>query len=397
MPIASVLHILRTIKDRGVVSRTNLQQLTGLSWGTVTNTTRELLNRKLIREDGAVSTKAGRKPMQLALNPHGHSLVGVDMGMDALQCIVMNLAGESLWHEKVAVNVADGPEVMVVRAADLVKRAMSSSSLISRSSMGIGVSVPGFLDSDREVVRAAPHSQKWVDTPVREMLEKRLAALGLGGEFVRLELRANCLATAERWFGEASQVEDLLCIELDASVGLGVVIKGDIFRGSEGAAGNFAHMTVDPNGPSCVCGRRGCVEVYCAAGALLEYAQSRAAAKHAAVHADSIAELTRRASAGNVIAVETWERMGCCLGLGIGNLMALFDPGMVVLAGRTTAGAAHFMPAVARETERPCWPPKSRKVVVSQLGESAAAMGACGVILQAAFEPEGMEGEKMAG
>jgi predicted NBD/HSP70 family sugar kinase len=89
--------------------------------------------------------------------------------------------------------------------------------------------------------------------------------------------------------------------------------------------------------------------------------------------------------------------MGGCLGLGIGNLMALFDPAMVVLAGRTTAGTAHFMPAVVRETERLCWPQKSRKVLVSQLGESAAAMGACGVILQAAFEPEGMEGEKMAG
>src|SRR5947207_1278800 len=100
MPAASVLHILRTIKDRGSIARTDLQRFTGLSWGTITNTTRELLDRKLIVEEGAASTKAGRKPMRLALNRAGQFLVGVDISPDVVRCLTMNLAGETLGYEE---------------------------------------------------------------------------------------------------------------------------------------------------------------------------------------------------------------------------------------------------------------------------------------------------------
>src|SRR5438552_3742066 len=88
MPTVSVLHILRTIKERGSIARTDLQQLTGLSWGTITNTTRELLDRNLIVEEGAASTKAGRKPMRLALNRTAQFLVGLDIAPDVMRCLV---------------------------------------------------------------------------------------------------------------------------------------------------------------------------------------------------------------------------------------------------------------------------------------------------------------------
>ena len=91
MPALSVLHILRTIKERGTISRTDLQTRTGLSWGTITNTTRDLLNRNLIREEGAIQTKAGRKPVCLSINPSTHVLIGLDISPHVLRCIALNL------------------------------------------------------------------------------------------------------------------------------------------------------------------------------------------------------------------------------------------------------------------------------------------------------------------
>src|SRR5437764_9979688 len=110
MPVTSVLHILRTIKERTSISRTDLQQVTGLSWGTVTNTTRELLNRDLIREEGALSTKAGRKPVQLALNKQRHCLAGVEIAPDGVCCIAMNLAGDMLWYGEHESAIDETPE-----------------------------------------------------------------------------------------------------------------------------------------------------------------------------------------------------------------------------------------------------------------------------------------------
>jgi len=384
MPIASVLNILRTIKDRGAISRTDLQQVTGLSWGTITNTTRELLNRKLIKEEGALATKAGRKPVQLALNPSSHSLVGVDMGGDTLRCLVMNLAGEELWHEQAESGKEEGPEAVVQRVAEMVRRAMTSNSLVTRRSMGSGVAVPGILDATRSVVKGAWSGTGRQDVPVREMLESRLNGMGLAGQTVRLELHANCLTTAERWFGEASQVEDVLCIYLGMSVGMGVVIEGDIFRGSQGAAGALGLVTVDPQGPTSACGKRGCLDLYAAAGAVLEYARGRG------VNAGSVEELATAAAGGNEAARATWVHVGRHVGLAVANLVEVLNPGLVVLAGPTTAGQAHFMPALEAEVAK-VWREVSRKVVVSQLGERAAAMGACGVMLQAAFENHGVE------
>ena len=386
MPIASVLHILRTVKDKGGISRTDLQQVTGLSWGTITNTTRELLNRKLIREEGAMATKAGRKPVQLALNPSGHSLIGVDIRMDALRCLVMNLAGEELWHEELALTVGESPETIVQHVAEMVRRALSSSTLVSRNSMGIGVAVPGILDATRSIVHDGGHGSPWRDVPLREMLEAKLTSLGLGGQTVRLELHTNCLSTAERWFGEACQTEDVLCVHLGRTVCLGVVAGGDIFRGSQGAAGEFGHVTVDPQGPACVCGKRGCVDIYAGAPAILEYARNKATGDDPAARATSVAALAELASAGNAAAIETFAHMGRHLGVGITNLIELFNPGLVVLAGPSTVGHAHFIPVLEKEIARVWRPETTRKVVVSQLGERAAAMGACGVVLQAAFE-----------
>ncbi len=386
MPVSSLLHIFRTIKERGPISRTDLQHATNLSWGTITNTTRQLLTRKLILEQGARATKAGRKPMQLALNTSHHGLIGLEITPAHIHGLLMNLAGEILWHESAPLASGQSPDSALALAADLVRRAqLSAHGLVP---LGIGLAMPAPFDFHRRAMRCHASMSAWNGLPIHDLLQ---AQLNLP---LRLEQHANCLALAERWFGDADHNghaagpgENFICIHLGDTIDLGIVIAGEIYRGTAGLAGNFGHVLLDPNGPPCPCGDRGCVETYCTAAAVLRNAH---AADPHIPPTHSINQLAELAAAGNPHARAAFENMGTHLGLGIANLIHLFDPALIILAGPSTAAAPFFQPALDRALSAharrdphdapPC------PVLISRLTHHAPAMGACGMILQSAFD-----------
>jgi predicted NBD/HSP70 family sugar kinase len=384
MSSVNVLHILRTIKERSSVSRTDLQQLTGLSWGTITNTTRELLNRNLIRETGALSTKSGRKPVKLAINPASHSLVGIDLAPEGIDCLILNLAGETLFSDRRPANVVDGAPALGVldEIASMLHSALERPEIASRICLGVGVSLPGALDVERGVLRFAPHLPGWRDVPVRDYLQAKLHAA------VRIEHDPNCLALAERWFGEAGYAENVLCIHLGRGVGMGILLGGEIFRGAQQMAGEFGHITLDPNGPACACGDHGCVESYCSIASILSYARSHGAPGSALAAVRVLEDLLVLARAGDEHALEAFSRAGSYLGIGLANLIDLFNPDLMVLAGALTPASSFFMPALDQALARHAWTHSNRQLLISRLGERGKVMGACGLSMQAAFSQD---------
>jgi predicted NBD/HSP70 family sugar kinase len=378
MSSINVLNILRTIKDRGSASRTDLQQVTGLSWGTITNTTRELLNRNLIREEGARATRSGRKPVKLALNPTSHALVGLEIAPEYLHCLALNLAGETLWFAEGPGAAGEDPDSVLARAAAMIADALAFPAVNARICMGIGLALPGALDVRRGLLKSAPRLPGWCDVPVRDGLQSRLNCA------VRIEHDPNCLALAERWFGEAGNAENVLCIHLGDGVGMGILLNGEIFRGSQQMAGEFGHITLDPEGPPCACGDRGCVESYCSASAVLAYANSLTDAPAV----DSVQTLLRLAKEDHPVAVATFERFGTYLGVGIANLIDLFNPDLVVLAGQLATEERLYMASLQNQLQRHAWPHANRQMLVSHLGTRAAVMGACGMVLQTAISQD---------
>jgi N-acetylglucosamine repressor len=360
MPATSVLHVLRTIRDRASVSRTDLQHITGLSWGTVTNTTRDLLSRKLIREEGAQSSRAGRKPMRLTLDAQGHCLIGCEMAPAHIRCVAATLSGQILSEESIS-SASGDVGIPRARIAELIRRAQQAAG--ERRVLGVGLCLvePASTAGSREDLQRALQSQ--LNLPV--------TTLG----------RAASLALAERWFG-AAPADDLLCVELDAAVSLGILLAGEPFRGTSHIAGNFGHISVDPNGPACECGNRGCVNTFCSAPALVAFAREAGANGSPA----TFEELARMADAGETRARAAFERMGQHLALAVNNLVQIFEPALVVLAGKSIAASALFTPALERHlVRRGDAPPVP--IVVSQLGARAPALGAAAAILQAILTP----------
>jgi len=381
MPALSVLHILRTIKERGVISRTDLQQRTGLSWGTITNTTRELLTRSLIREEGAIQTKSGRKPVCLSINRDTHVLAGVDISPHVLRCVALNLSGEHLWFQEVPYDMALSPDQVLDRAAGMMEAALADAAVAGRECLGVGVAAQGSIDVAGGMMRFAPRMPGWINVPIRAHLEERIKAP------VLLEHDPQCLALAERWFGAATSAEDVLCILLSDGVGMGMLLGGEVFRGSEHMAGEFGHTTVEQDGLPCACGDRGCIEAYCSVTAILEMISKNPARTGALRDGDlTLEKALATARGGDTIAVAAFERMGKYLGIGVANAIDLLNPSLVVLCGDLTVAADFFLPAMEEQTQKHAWKHSTRRTVISSLGHRALAIGACGVVLQKLFE-----------
>lgn len=386
MASLSVLRILRTIKERGIVSRTELQTMTDLSWGTITNTTRELLNRNLIREEGALQTKAGRKPVRLAINPDSHSLIGIDLNCELIRCMATNLNGDVLFEKEKSFPISLAPEAVLDLVLGLIQEALHSPKVEGRICLGVGVGAPGSIDAAAGIIRVAPRLTGWANVPVRDYLQHRLPIP------VLLEHDPNCLALAERWFGHAGSAEDVLCLMMGAGVGLGIMLNGEIYRGSQQQAGEFGHTTVHPEGPLCACGNRGCVEAYSSSQAVIEgirskpQDQSEYLKKIFAERTPTLEEVSFAADNGDVAARNALQNMGTFLGIGLSNLVNILNPELIVLCGPMLAVAQHFLPALDEQVQHRSWKHSSRQIILSELGARGIAIGSCGAVLQSLFD-----------
>ena len=199
---------------------------------------------------------------------------------------------------------------------------------------GVGVAAAGFVDADGERVMFAPHLP-WLDAPVRETLEKRW------GVPVVLENDATAAAHAEATYGAARDARHAILVCLGTGIGGGVVLDGRLHRGMNGMAGEFGHMQVVPGGLSCQCGGRGCWEQYCSGNALMRFVREHLGSRPTVLEdmCQGNPELltgpmvTDAAAQGDLLAHDAFAEVGDWLGVGLGNLVAAFDPECLVIGG----------------------------------------------------------------
>ena len=260
------------------------------------------------------------------------------------------------------------PEAVEDALVGAVRRAAGD-----RPPAAVGVAAAGFVDAVGSRVMFAPHLP-WRGEDVRALLAARL------GVPVLLDNDANCAAHAEATFGAGRGSGSMLLVTMGTGIGGAIVLDDRVWRGAAGMAGEFGHMQVVPDGASCECGRRGCWEQYCSGNALVRDARSRIGAEPT-VLADLCGGdparltgpmVTEAAEQGDLVARGAFARIGDWLGVGIANLVAAFDPELVVVGGgvsdagdrlldparealaRTLVGAGHRdLPAVVPATLGP--------------------------------------------
>ncbi len=183
-------------------------------------------------------------------------------------------------------------------------------------------------------------------------------------------------------------MDNFLTVTVGRGVGLGIVANGQFYRGQNGGAGEFGHITIDPDGPLCACGKHGCLEAYVGDPGLVRTAQESAAQGKLSASVQTLDELLTLAQAGEVAAIQIFEEAGHILGLGIANLINLFNPKKIIISGEgTREGDFLFIPmmeSIQRNTMPGLFNPNI--VEIAPWGDDAWARGAAGLVLRELFE-----------
>ncbi len=276
--------------------------------------------------------------------------IGVDLGGTNLRIAAVSQQGDLMEKVTLGTRVALGKDHVIHEMCEAIRLLVAKYSG-SAALQGIGIGVPGIIDMKTGMLRESPNLPGWAESPVQAQIE------GLLGTRVILENDANVAALGEKWLGAAREVDDMAMLTLGTGVGGGIVLKGRIWHGMTGMAGEFGHMTVEPEGPPCGCGNRGCLEQYASATAVVRMAKeaiadgrapglSRAASSDPEFNAKAIYNL---AIQGDQEARKIFGRLGRSLGICIANLVNAFNLNMYVVGGGVSSAWEAFSPFIFEE------------------------------------------------
>jgi predicted NBD/HSP70 family sugar kinase len=375
--------VLRFVRAHAPCSRADIAASTGLNKATVSSLVADLIDRRLLRETGLTEHRIGRPATQLVLDGSPYAAVGLEVNADSLSAVAVDLAGQRLlsWRRTFAGSTAV-PSKAIAAIASLGRRAVNRMTTEGRQVLGLTLAVPGLVDADGRVPFAP--ALGWRDVAARDLL---VPSLGNPGYPVTVDNDASLAAVAEYRYGAHAGTPNLVYLGGESGVGAGLVVDGRPVRGGRGYVGELGHVQLDPAGPECECGRRGCLQVVAGVGALLRRVLPEAAGEEGAV-ADlepEVEELVRRASAGDPATVEALAEVGRRLGHGVSVLVNVLNPEVVVFGGYFVPLAPWLLPASEAEPRARTLAPDlgGCQLTASTLGHGAAAVGGAARVLDA--------------
>lgn len=370
--------LLQQVRTHQPVTRARLAGLTGFTKTTVSNLITVLAEAGLVRDGDLVhEAERGRPGVAVVINPDGGAGLGLEINVDYLAACVLDLNQRVRYRHLVATdNRARHPEEVVAALSKITKLAIESAADLGLDIAGAVVAVPGVVDG-RKVLRAP--NLGWSDVPVADMLRAGLPELRLG---VEQDNEANLAALGEMWFGAGRYLGDFLHVSGEIGIGAGIIVGGQVFRGARGFAGELGHIVVDPEGPPCSCGGRGCLERIAGQEAILRAAGlTDMIAGSASGPRESISALVALLESGDEGALRAVEAAGRTLGAALATAVKLLDPETVVLGGIFSPLAPWVRPAV-EEALRVGAGEAAPSLVVSPLGGDAAVRGAAGLVIE---------------
>jgi predicted NBD/HSP70 family sugar kinase len=243
--------VLDAIRRSEQLSRVELAEQTGLSGQAISNIARRLLEAGLVREAGRLRGAGIGKPRTLLeLEPTGRYAVGVHLDPAVVTVVLLDLTGAAVARRRMLIEDADKPDVLIDAIAATIEEVIASSGAVRERVTGVGIAAPGPIDVERGVVVDPPNLTAWHLVPLRDELQERTGLPTI------LDKDVTAAASAEKWAGQGGS---FLFFYLGTGVGAGLVIGDEVVRGASSNVGEIGHVIVDPGGPLCYCGRRGCV------------------------------------------------------------------------------------------------------------------------------------------
>jgi glucokinase-like ROK family protein len=380
--------VLTTIRNEGPISRADIAKRIALTPPTVTNIVNELLEERFIRESEVGASSGGRKPILLRLNSRSFSIIGVDVGVNAIKSILTDLDAGVIRENRRSMPPRPDAETFLAELKASIDELMGAAGS-ERPVIGIGIGMHGLVNPQEGISVFAPNLQL-KNVHIRQSLEE---AFGLP---VYVENDVVAMALGEQWFGGGQEVDHFICVNIGVGVGAGIILNRQIFHGSSYSAGEIGHTTVDLNGPRCSCGNYGCLQTLVSGPAIAESVQNEIAlgrrSKLQPSASGSLQSITgeqvyEAAMEGDELAVEAFRKAGRLLGISLTNMIHTLNPQKIILGGGV-ALAGPLLTEPLEETVRERALESSvlhLTIETSALGHRATAIGAVTIVLSRLF------------
>lgn len=379
-------------RSRGGLSRVELTELTSLSAQTISNICRRMIETGLILEGERVVTGVGKPRTLLTLNPAGQYAVGVHLDPLVMTFVVLDFTGSVVAHSQQPTPTAASPDEVMDDVTEAINDLVASTGIDESSIAGIGFASPGPIDTQAGVILDPPHLPGWRNVPLRDHLRETTDLP------VLLDKDVIAAAVGERWAGATMGYANSVFVYLSTGIGVGITIDDTVVRGFSSNAGDIGHLVVDPDGPLCECGLRGCIGAALSPAAFVAGAVERDVLPASTLRAGSdpakldkaFDRLLSRAEEGDEAALEVIRISAVRLAKAVDTLANLVDTEVVAFGGPTwTRLSEHYLrlvpDLVSGHLVRGALGPL--RLRGTALGEDVVAIGAACLVLDRAFSP----------
>jgi predicted NBD/HSP70 family sugar kinase len=370
--------MLNLIRRHQPISRADLARYSGLQRSTVSLITEQLINEHWVTEGASGHAPRGRKPRFLHFNKERVGIIGVNIRPSRTLIALADLDAHFLAQETFPTTTDQ--RKFIAELTSKIRNLIEMHPDITYE--GIGVSLPGRIDIASQKLVFAPN-MAWKNADLKTPIED---ATGLS---VELENAANACALAEVWFGcHTEGVRNLVAVTVSEGIGSGMILNGQIVRGSTGAAGEFGHVTVVDDGIECKCGSRGCWEVYASNSAASRYYAQAASRQRNGKAADKVPtfdDVMRLAGQDDPKAKEALSKMAHYLGVGLSLIVTGLAPDIIVIVGEVTQAWDRIGPVIDEVIKSRSLTPSPTRIVPTDPISQPRLRGTIALVLQKHF------------
>jgi predicted NBD/HSP70 family sugar kinase len=362
--------VLEFILRGAPLSRAQISERSGLNKATVSSLVQDLINDSLVKEIGRGESSGGRKPVMLEFVATAGYAIGIDLGVNYIRGVLTDLQG-AVVAERTASLRRTEPEAVFLQLSGYIDDLIQEAPASPYGIIGIGVGVPGLVDDNGSIL-FAPHL-KWRDIPLQRQLIERFSLP------VTIDNEANMGALGEQKYGAGRSINNLVYVSVGIGIGTGLILQKSLYKGASGFSGEMGHLSIEAHGRSCSCGNRGCWELYASEQALLEQA--------AALGYEDLEALLAAAAEGRQDVRDLFVNIGDYLGIGIANIVNLFNPDAVVIGNRMSQARQWMEDKIHQTVVQRALRFHLPKVQIlfAELGERSTMMGAAEVAIAGFF------------
>ena len=308
-------------------------------------------------------------------------VLAIDLGGTKILTAIISNKGQVMAREYCLTLADEGPEAVINRILSAIDHLLNQRNINLPQLYGISIAAAGAIDFEKGLITSSPHLPGWHDVPLRDIVKEKYKV----NTFLINE--ANAAALGEHYFGVGQGVNNLILLTVGTGIGGGIIINGRLYSGANGSAGEIGHITIDVNGPRCNCGNTGCLEALVSGTAVAKEAIERirqgGMSSLTEIVGGKIENITAEkvslaAQGGDSLASEVILKAATYLGVGLVNLVNIFNPEMIIIGGgMAKMGELLLNPArqVVREKAFQL-PAQAVQIVFAQLGDDAGVLGA---------------------